>query len=124
MGLTGTWNSPVPDSFAIFRVRNHSGIESVCVDALLDLEILFNGDESFIHTLLCSELKDLLVTVSSGALNVLPCWLKAELPRTFQSCGFFKTVVTSSIIDTYGFEMGLWIMLLESSQSFPRLLVV
>jgi len=124
MGLSGTWYSPVPDPFTAFRILNHCGVESVSIDALLDLEILFNGDESFIHTLLCSELEDLLVTVSSGALNILPCWLEAELPRTFQSCGFFKTVVTSSIVDTYGFEMGLWIMLLESSQSFPRLLVV
>jgi len=85
MGLTGTRYSPVPDSFAILRILNYCGIESVCIDALLDLEILFNGDESFIHTFFRSKLQDLEVTLAGVTLNILASRLDSELPGSVNS---------------------------------------
>ncbi len=82
-GLACSWWSPVPHAPRVLLCRIGNGREFVCIDALLDLEILLNVDESLLNTLLWSQLEYLLVSLLCLTLNILSSWLDSKLPGSF-----------------------------------------
>jgi hypothetical protein len=50
---------------------------------LLEAEILLDRDQTLFYTSLYPELQDAHVAFLSFTLDILPCRLDAELPRTF-----------------------------------------
>jgi len=57
-------------------------------------------DKSLLHTLLDSELQDLLVACLSVALDILASWLDAKLPWAFDPSLLLEAVVRSSIVSS------------------------
>lgn len=64
-------------------VHLSSCVELVSIYTLLELEILFDVDESLLHAFLDSELQDLRVAFLSLSLDILASRLDAKLPRPF-----------------------------------------
>lgn len=94
-----------------------SGVELVSIDALLDLDILLDWYETFLHAFLWSELQDLLVAVCSLALDILPSWFESELPWSFYSCLVLQAVITCSVVSSNYLEVCLRVVLLKSRES-------
>jgi len=69
------------------------GVELICCDTLLELEILLDMYKSFFHALLDPELQDRCVALCSFHLDILASWFDSELPWSFEARFFFETIV-------------------------------
>ena len=116
-GLTSPRRPPVPHSASVVLSYIRDGGEFVSVETLLYFEILFNVDESLLHTLLWSQLEDLEISRFGVALNIFPSRLDSELPGSFDPGVLFKTVVTRSVVALDRGEMSPSVMFLELGEA-------